>query len=250
MVSPVCGAFEGRALFQPLNYSSSTISPLSISTAADLPAKHVWAAVGRGNLLNQKWADYNTISIGGRWGPWRGAGSVWSSGDELYRESIGAVAMARSIGQNIIIGWSLAHAWVQIKDAAVVKPQNIIGLSATGQVGSRIGFTLSYDGLTIGSQSADGNYTRQEYRLALHSTTPGALEWALAVSKTPGFTLRYGAGIQLSMIRNLSVEAGYRTNPAMPHFGACLTFGWVTLSARVIYHDIFGISKGFGLSFK
>jgi opacity protein-like surface antigen len=249
-VSPIFGAFEGLTLFQPVHYSSGLITPLTLSPAAHLSDSPVWASVGRGNLLNQKWADFNTITVGGRWDQWRGSGSVWSSGDELYRESIGTVAFARPIGKNIVGGLSLAHAWVQIKDAAVVEPQNSLGLSATGRVGRRIGFTLSYDGLRIGSQSANRSFTRQEYRVGLQSYTPGFLEWAMNVSKTPGFALRYGAGVQLSLIRNVSVDLGYRTNPAMPHFSACFSLGRLALSIRVIHHDIFGISKGFGLSFK
>ena len=249
-ICPIFAAFEGVLLFQPLYYSPTSSSPLSISTAARLPGAPVWAAVGRGNLLGQPWAAYNTVTVGGRWGSWRGSGTVWSAGDELYRESMGIVSVGRPIGQNLVGGVSLAQAWIQIKAAPVVEPQNVFGLSATGKLGKGVAFSLSYDGLSIGNGAAVQNFIRQQYRLGLHSNTVGWLGWALAVDKTPGFALRYGAGVQLNLLRNVSVDAGYRTNPAMPHFSAQFRLGRVALTVRVINHTIFGISKGFGLSFK
>lgn len=248
--SPTFGALEGLALFQPLYFSTDRITPLALITSARLPDSPIWAAAGRGNLLNQKWADYNTLAVGGSFGKWRAAGTIWSAGDDLYRESIGVASLARPIGQNIVGGLSISHAWIQIKDAAVVEPQNTLGLSAAGEIGQRVGFTLSYNGLNIGSQATSENFMRQDYRLGLYSNKSGLVNWALGIAKTPGFAMRYGAGIEVALLRNLSVDAGYRTNPAMPYVSARFSLGRVVLSVRVIQHDIFGISKGFGLSFK
>ena len=250
MAGPVAGAFEGAGVFRGLGAGVEGIFPPAMNSPARLPLQPYWLSLAWGQPLGQPWAASNTASAGGAVRGWRGAVSIWSSGDELYRESSLTTAVARQLGGRFTAGVSLAYNSVTIPDFDHVEGEILIGLGVVAPFSPTLELALWYAGLTVPANRAYDSLTRQLFQLALISDAGRGYRWMMALEKTPGYDLAQLVEFQLFPWRKTALQLGYRTSPGLPYLGLRLPLRRLTASLRVNLHPIFGLSTAFGISFK
>ncbi|MEE9162438.1 MAG: hypothetical protein V3U35_05645 [Candidatus Neomarinimicrobiota bacterium] len=247
---PLSAGLEGADLFRTVGAGVDGIFPPAMNSPARLPTRPFWLALGWGQPLGQPWASYGAASLGGTVRAWRGAASVWHSGDDLYRETNITAAVARQVGGLFSAGASLGYASVAIPDLDHVEGVFLIGAILTAPLGEHSELSVWYAGLSLSSEKAYQSLTRQLFQLALMARSGQATRWIAAVEKTPGYELRQLAEVNLGAWRDITLQLGYRTSPGLPYAGARVPLGRTAVSLRVNLHPLFGLSTALGISFK
>ncbi len=249
-VAMLSGAFEGANLFRTTTASLDAIFPPAMNNPARLPDQPLWASVGRGQPMGYAWAAYSAVSLGGRYGPWRSAAGIWTSGDEIYSETSFTAAVARQAGQRVTAGLSLSYNKVSIKGFDAGPGEYAAGLAITTPLSESIDFSVWYGGQPLKRSQAYQSLTRQLVQLGLSAQSGGGFAGTLAVEKTPGFPLSLLAEVNLTARGGMDLELGYRTGPGLPYAGVRLALRRLLLSVRMNYHPIFGFSTAFGFAFR
>lgn len=244
------GAFEGADLFRTTVTGVDGIFPPAMNNPARLPDQPIWLSMGRGQPLGRSWAAFNSVSLGGRVKTWRGAAGVWSSGDELYRETSLTAALAKRIPNRFTAGFSLAYHRVTIKGFDPIEGELLVGAALTAPLTERLEVDVWYAGQTLGRARAYESMARQLFQLAVTSRIDAHYTWTLAVEKTPRYSLRQLAEINLVTRREMALQLGYRTAPGVPYLGLQVPIRRLRLLVRVNYHPIFGLSTAFGFAFQ
>ena len=244
------GAFEGADLFRTTLAGVKGIFPPAMNSPARLPDQPVWLSLGRGQPLGRAWAAYSTASLGGRIGNWRVATGIWSSGDELYRETSLAAALAKRTRNRLSAGISLAYYKVSIGGFDPIKGELLIGLALAAPLTESLDVAVWYSGQPPTQKRAYESLARQLFQLAVTRRSGENYAWSLAVEKTPAYALRQLAEVSVIAWREVKLQLGYRTAPGMPYVGVELPLRRLLLSVRLNYHPIFGLSTAFGFAFK
>ncbi|UCD37923.1 MAG: hypothetical protein JSW54_00085 [Fidelibacterota bacterium] len=221
-----------------------------MNNPALLPEQPLYGSFGRGQPLGRSWAAFNTFSLGGRLGTWRGSAGVWTSGDELYRELSLTTALAKRLGSRLDAGLCLAYHRVTIKDFDPIKADFLIGAALNAPLSDDISVGVWYGNQPWGRKRAFQSLTRQLFQLSVNAHIGENTSWTIAAEKTPPFTLRQLVEIRHLTKRGIQLQLGYRTGPGMPYLGVQLPLLRLLLSVRVNIHPIFGLSTAFGLAFQ
>ena len=249
-VAVLSGAFEGANLFRITTAPLDGIFPPAMNNPARLPDQPLWASLGQGRPMGFAWAAYNAVSLGGRYGPWRSAAGIWTSGDELYSETSFTAAVARQVGRRLTAGLSLSYNEVSIKGFDAGAGEYVAGLAIVAPLSESIDFSVWYGGQPLKRSQAYQSLTRQLVQMGLSARRRGGFSGTLAVEKTPGFPLSLLAEVNLTARSDMDLELGYRTGPGLPYAGARLTIRRLVLSVRMNYHPLFGFSSAFGFAFR
>lgn len=249
-VAMLSGAFEGANLFRTTTAPLDGIFPPAMNNPARLPDQPLWASLGQGRPMGYAWAAYSAVSFGGRYGPWRSAAGIWTSGDELYSETSFTTAVAKQAGQRVTAGLSLSYNKVSIKGFDAGAGEYVAGLAIITPLSESIDFSVWYGGQPLKRSQAYKSLTRQLVQIGLSARRSGGFAGTLAVEKTPGFPLSLLAEVNLTAWGGMDLELGYRTGPGLPYAGARLALRRLLLSVRMNYHPIFGFSSAFGFAFR
>ena len=246
------GAFEGISLFRPASRVFDAIIPAALNNPARLPTAPFWVTAGTGRPLGVAWAQYETVSIGGRIDRWRGAASLWTSGDRYYRESSASVSAGIDAVAGLSAGLSIIYNQVVVSgtDLHFSKDELLVGAAVTVPLTPRTDLSVWYDGQPVRRRQAYGSMARQLFQAAIRSQLRPSLDGALAVEKTPGFPLRQLAEVTGTVGAHIAVLMGYRTRPGVPYAGLRLAVSKFHFSVLVTYSSVFGVSPAFGLTFK
>jgi len=250
LTGALSGAFEGADLFRTAATGVDGIFPPAMNSPARLPDQPLWLSLGRGRPLGLSWATYSCASIGGQIKTWRGAASVWSSGDSLYREICLTAALARQVRHRLTAGLSMAYHRVTIAGFKPPESELLMGVALTVPLTENLDASIWYSGVSLSRKEAYESLTRQLFQLAVASRIGENTTWTLAVEKTPGYDLRQLLEVNLVSRRDVSLQLGYRTAPGLPYAGARVPIKRLVLSVRLNYHPIFGLSTAFGFAIK
>jgi hypothetical protein len=247
-VTRLPAAFEAADLFQGVGTGADPICPPSLNNPALLPGDRLWVTTGAGRPLGLSWAAFTTASCGMARGIWRGSLGAWSSGDELYRETILSIAGARTIRDRLTLGGSLVYNQVSIGDLEPIPGELLAGLGAAGDLTKSIRFALWYGRQPLNRDKVYTSLGRQIFQLALFSQPPEGPAWVLALEKIPAYELSQLVALSLPILGRLHLQAGYRTVPGMPYVGTSIRLSRFTVHFRCNHHPVLGLSPALGLS--
>ncbi|MCK4578052.1 MAG: hypothetical protein KAU50_04635, partial [Candidatus Marinimicrobia bacterium] len=187
-IQPVVGAFEGAHFFRVFLPQPDGLAPPAWNNPALLSRESYWLAAGRGQPLDYEWATYHTLSIGSSWKGNNLSGSLWTSGDSLYRETASGLTVSKSFNPTMRAGLSLT--WNRVSISGEDKPQQEISLGAAldREIHPGMAASIWYSGITLAPHLAP-TLTRPIVQLCLHSTGEQNLDWAFYVEKTAGYPL-------------------------------------------------------------
>ncbi len=243
------GAFEGADLFRTMSGRVDGIFPPAMNCPARLPEQPFWLGLGRGQPLGRSWAAFQTVSLGGRVKTWQGAVSLWSSGDELYRETNYTATLAKRLPTGLVAGLSLSYLKVLVDGFDPVPGQPLMGIGVAAPLTTRLDASVWYSGQPLDRKQAYESLAQQLFQLALNARIGELYHWTVALEKTPSYTLRQLSEISITSPQGVQIRLGYRTSPGMPFAGAQVSLKRLVFSLLVNYHPIFGLSTAFGFAF-
>lgn len=246
--SGLAGAFESRTLFQTSYLLNLGGYPAALGHPLFLPDQKFWLNAGTGTPMGLDWAAHRTLSIGGVHRAWAGVGTAWTSGDELYNESLLAMAGTRKLSSALEVGLSLGYAHIQAKGYGRLGTEYFYGLAVAAALTENITMVFSYTGLPVDKNNAFASLNRQHFSLVLLARETEPVQWAVSLEKTPQFPIRISGELAIRIGTSIRLQAGYRSKPNQPSAGAVVKMGRLGASVQIVYDPILGLSTAYGLS--
>ncbi len=244
------GAFESRTLFQSSYLLQLGGYPAALGHPLFLPDQKYWLNTGTGVPMGLHWAAHRTVSFGGVHRAWAGGVTAWTSGDELYNETLLAVAGTRQLSSALEVGLNLGYAHVQAKDYGRLGAEYLYGFAVSAELTENIAMAISYTGLPVHKDNAFESLNRQQFSLVLLSRKTEPLQWAVSLEKTPEFPLRLSGELAVKIGTSIRLQAGYRSEPNQPSAGAVVMVGRFGASMQIVYDPLLGLSTAYGLSIR